>query len=82
MGQNEERRVRAVAAPRQRGVAPIPKDVVETSRIYSSGRDDPPVFVDDTGRRRRLLTWLSVAFVVIALALVAALWISQVTAAR
>jgi hypothetical protein len=81
MARDEDPKVRAVAqvpkAPQRRGVARVSKTTEVTSRIYPSGKDAPPVFVDDTGKRRRLLTWVSLALAVLALALVAALWVSQ-----
>jgi hypothetical protein len=90
MAREEDSKIRAVAqvpppppdgqpprAPQQRGVARVSETREVTSRIYPSGKDAPPVFVDDTGKRGRLLTWLSLAFAVVALALVAALWVSQ-----
>ena len=55
------------------------EDVRRTGRIYLPGPERRPVFVDDSGRRGRWLMWLSVAIAVAGLALVAALWVSQVT---
>jgi hypothetical protein len=81
MAREEDPKIRAVAqvpkAPQQRGVARVSETNEVTGRIYPSGKDAPPVFVDDTGKRRRWLTWVSLALAVVALALVAALWVSQ-----
>jgi hypothetical protein len=87
MAPEEDPKIRAVAqvptvpppktAPQQRGVARVSETREVTSRIYPSGAEAPPVFVDDSGKRGRLLTWLSLAFAVLALGLIAALWISQ-----
>lgn len=50
-----------------------------TGRIYwPVVPERHPVFVDDTGRRGRWLAWLAVLLAVIGLALVVALWVSQV----
>jgi hypothetical protein len=82
MASEDDPKIRAVAAvpkpPQQRGVARVPENSDATSRIYPSGKDDTPVFVDDSGKRGRLLTWLSLAFALLVLGLVAALWFSQV----
>jgi hypothetical protein len=82
MAREDDPKIRAVApvpeAPRQqRGVARVPESSETTSRIYPSGKDSPPVFVDDSGKRGRLLTWVSLAVAVLLLALIAALWLSQ-----
>ena len=91
MANEDEFRVRAVAKvnppappplPQQRGVARVPRDVgTLTGRLYPSEPDDrAPVFVDDSGRRGRWLTWLSILVALAGLALIGALWISQVSA--
>jgi hypothetical protein len=82
MANEDDPRVRAVAKvpkpPQQRGVAKVSSQPGEkTGRLYPSVPDPRPVFVDDSGRRRRWLTWLSIAFVLLGLALVAAFWWSQ-----
>jgi hypothetical protein len=81
MAPEEDPKIRAVAQvpkpPQQRGVARVSETREVTSRIYPSGAEPPPVFVDDSGKRGRLLTWLSLAFAVLALGLIAALWVSQ-----
>lgn len=66
--------------PRKRGVARVPENREATNRLHLTPPDTPPVFVDDSGKRRRLLTWLSIAFALICLALIAALWVSQAAA--
>jgi hypothetical protein len=84
MPPNDDPKARAVAKvpkpPQQRGVAQVPETREETSRIHLSEPGGPPVFVDDTGKRGRLLTWLSIGFALICLALIAALWFSQAAA--
>jgi hypothetical protein len=79
----EEPPIRAVAKvpkpPQQRGVARVPENIDLTDRFHLSEPEAAPVFVDDSGRRRRLLAWLSISFAVLGLALVVALWISQAT---
>jgi hypothetical protein len=91
MASEDDPKIRAVAAipktqvptgpprtaPQQRGVARVSETREVTSRIYPSGAEPPPVFVDDSGKRGRLLTWLSLVFAVLALGLIAALWVSQ-----
>jgi hypothetical protein len=55
---------------------------VRVPRSYRFVRLDQsprPVFVDDTGRRGRLLAVASVLLTVVALLLVAAFWLSQTT---
>jgi hypothetical protein len=86
MANEDEVKVRAVAKvpePRQqRGVAKVTAQTGHTTgRIYPAEPSAPPVFVDDTGRRGRWLTWLSVAFVLLGLALVVAFWWSQASSA-
>ena len=77
--------VRAVAKipeppPQRRGVAKVTAaNGQRTGRIYwPVEAERRPVFVDDTGRRGRWLAWLSVLLAVLGLALVVALWVSQV----
>jgi hypothetical protein len=66
-------------APQQRGVARVsPEAARRTGRIYLTEPERPPVFVDDSGRRGRWLTWLAVILAVLGLALLVALWVSQV----
>ena len=84
MANMDDVKVRAVAKvpkpPQQRGVAKVSAQAGETTgRIYPSRSEAGvrPVFVDDSGRRGRWLTWLSVAFVILGLALVVAFWWSQ-----
>ena len=82
MANEDDDKVRAVAkvhTPRQqRGVAKVPAQIGDrTGRLYLSGPGARPVFVDDSGRRGRWLKWLSIAFVLLGLALVAAFWWSQ-----
>jgi hypothetical protein len=60
-----------------RGRASVPETREVTSRIYPTVPEPPPVFVDDSGRRGRLVGWLALAFVLVGLALVVALWWSQ-----
>jgi hypothetical protein len=60
-----------------RGRARVSETREVTSRIYPSVPEPPPVFVDDTGRRGRLVGWLGLVFVLLGLALVVALWWSQ-----
>ena len=79
----DERTVRAVAkvppAPQQRGVAKVSAEAgQQTGRIYWPVPERQPVFVDDTGRRGRWMSWLAVLLAVVALALVMAFWVSQV----
>jgi hypothetical protein len=79
MAGDDEQKIRAVAkvvAP-GRGVARVSSTREETSRIPRREAEQPPVFVDDSGRRRRWVTWLSLALAVLGLALVVALWFSQ-----
>jgi hypothetical protein len=76
--------VRAVAkvppVPSQRGVAKVSAEAVQrTGRIYWPVPERQPVFVDDSGRRGRWLTWLSVLVALAGLVLIGALWISQVS---
>ena len=83
--EEEDPPVRAVAKvpkPRQqlRGVARVPKTIDATSVMDAPGREAPPVFVDDTGRRGRMWGWLALLFAFICLALVVALWWSQAAA--
>jgi hypothetical protein len=63
-----------------RGVARVPKDDEATTLLKPSGAAARPVFVDDTGRRGRLLTWAMVGLALIAVLLIAAFWFSQATA--
>jgi hypothetical protein len=84
MPPKEDPKARAVAKvpkpPQQRGVARVPESIEATSRMHLSEPGAPPVFVDDSGKRGRLLTWLSIGFALICLALIAALWFSQAAA--
>jgi hypothetical protein len=82
MAREDDPKIRAVAQvpeppQQQRGVARVPEISEATGRIYPSGKDAAPVFVDDSGKRGRLLTWVSLAVAVLLLGLVAALWFSQ-----
>jgi hypothetical protein len=82
MAREDDPKIRAVAQvpeqpQQQRGVARVPEISEATSRIYPSGKDAAPVFVDDSGKRGRMLTWVSLAVAVLLLGLVAALWFSQ-----
>ena len=84
MANEDEFRVRAVARipepPRpQRGVAKVTAEAGQrTGRIYWPVPERRPVFVDDTGRRGRWLGWVAVLVAALGLALVVALWVSQV----
>lgn len=84
MANEDDSRVRAVAKipepPRQqRGVAKVTAEAGQrTGRIYWPVPEHRPVFVDDTGRRGRWMAWLAALVALVGLALVAALWISQV----
>ena len=71
------------SAPSRRGVAQVPpQDNAMTGRIYLSGPDaQPPVFVDESGRRGRLLGLLGLGAALIGLALLVAFWWSQLAAA-
>jgi hypothetical protein len=84
MPPKDDPKARAVAKvpkpPQKRGVARVPETREATSRMYLTEPDAPPVFVDDTGKRGRLLTWLAIGFALTCLALVAALWFSQAAA--
>lgn len=84
MAREENPPVRAVAKvppPRQqRGVARVPKNIDATTIMDASEPDAAPVFVDDSGRRGRVWGWLALLFALICIALVAALWWSQVAA--
>jgi hypothetical protein len=53
--------------------------VPRSYRFVMVGPSTRPVFVDDTGRRGRLLGAASVLLAAIALLLVAAFWLSQAT---
>lgn len=64
-------------APLSRAVAEVPADVTAT-RPISRGAQAAPVFVDETGRRGRLLGVLGLGFSLLALLALAALWWSQV----
>ena len=55
------------------------EDVRRTGRIYLPGPERRPVFVDDSGRRGRWLTWVSVLIALAGLVLIGALWVSQVS---
>lgn len=78
--------VAAVPAPRPAvagrpvrhvAVARVPENHEPTSVLDTSGPAAVPVFVDVTGRRRRLVSWLGCAVALLAVALVALLWLSQ-----
>jgi hypothetical protein len=76
---SEEPKIRAVAkvvAP-GRGVARVSSTREETNKIPMPGSEQLPVFVDDSGRRGRWVTWLALGIAVLGLALVMALWFSQ-----
>jgi hypothetical protein len=62
-----------------RGVARVSGDREQTRRIVPPPPPVAPVFVDDTGRRGRLLAWASVLAALIGLLLVVAFWVSQIT---
>ena len=69
-------------APSPRGVAPVPPDSAMTGRIYMPAPDSPPpVFVDESGRRGRLLGLLGLGAALIGLVLLVAFWWSQLAAA-
>ncbi len=84
MANEDDSRVRAVAKipepPRQqRGIAKVtPEAGQRTGRIYWPVPERRPVFVDYTGRRGRWLGWVAVLVAALGLALVVALWVSQV----
>ncbi len=83
MANEDDSRVRAVAKipepPQQRGVARVTAEAGQrTGRIYWPVPEKRTVFVDDTGRRSRRLSWLFVLLAVIGLALIVAFWVSQV----
>jgi hypothetical protein len=84
MARDEDPRIRAVAkvpTPRQqRGVARVPETVDATNVMDTSEPTTPPVFVDDTGRRGRVWSWVAVFFALLGLALLVALWWSQAAA--
>ena len=65
-------------APLSRAVAEVPADVTATRPISRGAQAAPPVFVDETGRRGRLLGVLGLGFSLLALLALAALWWSQV----
>jgi hypothetical protein len=86
MANEDDSKVRAVAKipepPQQRGVAKVTAEAGQrTGRIYWPVPERRPVFVDDTGRRSRRLSWLFVLLAVAGLALVIAFWVSQVGSA-
>ncbi|GGK72085.1 hypothetical protein [Mangrovihabitans endophyticus] len=82
MADDDEAKIRADAAARRaRGVARVSRRDEVTGRLYPKVEQARPVFVDDSGRRGRWLTLLSVGVAVIGLALVAAVWWSQASVA-
>jgi hypothetical protein len=62
---------------RKIAVARVPQNVEPTRRVPDYRKPAEPVFVDDTGRRRRLLTWVAFGLALLGLVLVALLWFSQ-----
>ena len=82
MVREKEPSIRAVAKiptpKQQRGVARVPEPIDATSMMETSEPAAVPVFVDDTGRRGRLWARLSLIVALLGLALVAALWWSQI----
>ena len=66
---------------RGRGVARVPQDDEVTTLLEPPGAAARPVFVDDTGRRGRLLAWAMVTLAMVALMMIAAFWFSQATSA-
>jgi hypothetical protein len=81
-GRTSVRAVAKIPEPpaQRRGVAKVTTaNGQRTGRIYWPVEPERrPVFVDDTGRRGRWLAWLSLLLAVLGLALVVALWVSQV----
>jgi hypothetical protein len=67
-------------APESRGVAAMPEDSTATRPISRSNPAITPVFVDETGRRGRLLGLLGLGLSVVALLMLAVMWWSQVAA--
>jgi hypothetical protein len=68
---------RSPRGPREVAVAQIPKVVDETRKVPDYPRSAEPVFVDDTGRRGRLVGWVAFGLALLGLILVALLWFSQ-----
>jgi hypothetical protein len=64
--------------PRHVGQARVPRPQESTRRLMPPPPVPPPVFVDDTGKRGRLVTVATSVAVLLVLGLVAAFWISQV----
>ena len=62
-----------------RGVAPVPRNREETRPLTPPPAPAAPVFVDDSGRRGRVLAWAAVAVAVLALLLVVAFWVGLAT---
>jgi hypothetical protein len=62
-----------------RGVAPVPTNREETRPLTPPPPPVRPVFVDDSGRRGRLLAVTAVSVAIIALLLVVAFWIGLAT---
>jgi hypothetical protein len=58
-------------------VARVPEAVEATRRVPDYPRPAEPVFVDDTGRRGRLVGWVAFGLALLGLILVALLWFSQ-----
>lgn len=65
-----------------RGVARVPETREATRPLVPPRPPAPPVFVDDTGRRGRVLAWASVVFAMVVLLLVVAFWVSQATSSN
>lgn len=66
---------------KERGVAPVPRNREQTRRIDPPQPPAKPVFVDDSGRRGRLLGWAALAAALIGLLLVVVFWVGQATSA-
>ena len=62
-----------------RGVAPVPRNREETRRLAPPPPPGRPVFVDESGRRGRLLAWASVLAALAGLLLIVAFWVGQAT---
>jgi hypothetical protein len=66
------------AASRQAvGVARIPEPTHQTRPFVADDVPAKPIFSDDSGRRRRMVTVVAFLIAVMGLLLVAALWLSQ-----
>ena len=66
---------------RGRGVAPVPTNREETRRLAPPPPPGPPVFVDESGRRGRLLAWAAAVAALAGLLLIVAFWVGQATGA-